>query len=79
MPQSVWDAILDMKPRDRDMSSPTGVLVKQALDTLVWRRRRVCDWCDERSMYSHFEPEEGLSVARCRNPRCDREDDCCMS
>ena len=29
VPQDVWDVIQDMKPRDRDMASPTAALIKR--------------------------------------------------
>ena len=28
VPQDVWETILDLKPRDRDMSSPVAALIK---------------------------------------------------
>ena len=49
VPQDVWDAILDMKPRDRNMSSPTAALIKSIPHEFFYelRARRLhakCGW-----------------------------------
>jgi len=77
-PDIVWAHILALRPRDRDQSSPTAALVRQAYGRAFWQRRQECDLCDRRSMFRTFWDDIGLAEAGCHNPRCDT-DKCCIS